>query len=354
MPRMWSTRPLRALSSATSVLVLHFVAGVVACSEGDAGVRQWIGPTLPDSVFERVATISLEEGDTVINVTPDVVVQDDGSFLIVDGREARVRIYDASGRLEMQFGRKGEGPGEFGLPLTAMRNADGTMTVVDFSRGLLDFDSSGTGFLGASRPPIRPVYTARRLSDSLFLVAGIVGGSSSPRRLLHVWNSAADTISTSFFPTPGGSLAGLASRNFGWVDIALRGDTVAAVSAFSDTVYLFAPTGRPLGRIPLPIQEFRRLQSYNPNASPAEFDEWLASLHLLVDVHWMDDRTFLVQYQRPRGEDNEWNLLRTTTSGRRHFDLRNTPKLLAVDGQRLIFVNPDSPTPNQWIVVRLR
>ncbi len=240
------------------------------------------------------------------------------------------------------------------MPLTAMRNADGTMTVVDFSRGLLDFDSSGVGFLGASRPPIRPVYTARRLSDSLFLVAGIVGGSSWPRRLLHVWNSAADTISTSFFPTPGDSLAGLASRNFGWVDVALRGDTVAAVSAFADTVYLFALTGRPLGRIPLPIQDFRRLQSYNPNASPEEIDEWLESLHLLVDVHWLDDGTLLVQYQRPRGADNEWNLLRTTTSGMRHFDLRNTPKLLAVDGRRLIFVHPDSPTPNQWIVVRLR
>lgn len=82
--------------------------------------------------------------------------------------------------------------------------------------------------------------------------------------------------------------------------------------------------------------------------------EWLAGLHLLADVHWMDDGTFLVQYQRPRGADNEWNLLRTTVSGRRHFDIRNTPELLAVHGQRLFFVNPDSPTPDQWIVVRLR
>ncbi len=68
-------------------LVLHLAAGVVACGESDVGVQQPMGPTLPDSVFEPVATISLEEGDDVINVTPEVVVQDDGSFLIVDGRE---------------------------------------------------------------------------------------------------------------------------------------------------------------------------------------------------------------------------------------------------------------------------
>ena len=310
---------------------------------------------MPDSVFEHVRTIVLEENDEVVNASPDVWVQADGSFLIADGQEARVRIYDRRGSLLTQFGRRGEGPGEFGLPVEAMRRPDGSLLVVDFSRGLLEFDSSGTRFVGRSQPRIRPMYNTTQLTDTEFLIAGLGHESTDPRQLMHVWDAEDDTISFSFFPTPGDSLTRLAARNFGWADFVRRGDTIAAIAAFSDTVYLFDRASyERLGQIPLPIDDFKRMTTYDPTASSAEIDEWLEGLNLLVNIYWLDDHTFLVQYQQPRGGDNEWSLLRATLDGRRHFDLRNTPELLAVDGDSLFFVHPECQAPNKWAVARLR
>jgi len=343
----------------TTCLLAPFFVLVGGCEQEGAGdatadVRART-PALPDSVFEHVETIVLEENDEVVNVSPDVTVQADGSFLIADGSEGRVRIYDRRGNLLTQFGRRGDGPGELGLPVTAMRRPDGSLLVVDFSRGLLGFDSSGTRFVGRSQPPIRPVYAVKPLSDAEFLVAGLRHDSRDPRRLLHAWDAEENAISFSFFPTPGDSLARLAARNFGWADFARHGDTIAAIAAFSDTVYLFDRASyEPLGQVPLPITDFKRMTSYDPAAGPAEMDEWLEGLNLLTSIHWLEDRTLLVEYQQPRGGESEWNLLRTTLDGRPHFDLRNTPELLAADGNLLFFVHPESPTPNMWAVARLR
>ena len=313
-------------------------------------------PVLPNSVFEHVETILLEENAEVVNVSPDVTVQADGSFLIADSREARIRIYDRGGNLVTQFGRKGEGPGELGLPLKASHRPGGSLLVADFSRGLLEFDSSGTRFLRGTQLPIFPLYNAEQINDNEFLVFGLRRGSPDPRPLMHIWDAQNDTVSLSFFPTPGDSLARLAARSFGWADLARRGDTIAAIAAFSDTIYLFDGSDYdPLGKVPLPMRDFKRIVTYDPTASPLELDKWLGELNLLASIHWLEDRTFLVQYQQPRGaNDNEWSLLHTTIDGRRYFDLRNTPKLLAADGDLLFFVHPESYTPNKWAVVRLR
>lgn len=324
------------------------------CTREGGTVQEADIPMLPTSVFEPVKTIALEESDEVVNVSPEVSVQQDGSFLTADGREARIRIYDPDGRLLTQFGRKGEGPGELGLPLEATRRSDGSILVADFSRGLLHFDSSGTRFLGGTRPPIRPLYTAEPLDSHRFLVSGLHQGAADPRELMHVWDARADTVLFSFFPTPGDSLARLAARNFGWTDFVSKGDTVAAIAAFSDTLYLFDQSGDELGQVALPIIDFKRITTYDPAANPLELDRWLETLNLLVNIHWLDDGTFLVQYQEPRGASNVWNLLRTDLDGHRYFDVRNTPELLAVKDELLVFVHPESYTPDKWIIVRLR
>lgn len=311
-------------------------------------------PHLPAAHFERIETIALEESGEVINVSPEVVVDDDGSFLIADGRERRVRIYGPRGDLVTQFGREGDGPGEFGMPTRVWRQGDSGLMVVDMSRGFMEFDSSGHRFLKGSAMPVELLYTADPLSVDYTLVAALVRGSTDPRPLLHVWDRETETFLHSFFPTPGDSLTRLAARNFGWADFARRGDSIAAISAFTDTLFLFDPAGQELGRVPLPIRDFRRIRSYDPRSSIVELEEWLGDLHLLVGVHWLNDGSLLVQYQRPQGADNEWNLLRMTVAGDRIFDLHHTPELLAVDDDRLFFVDPQSLTPNRWAVTRLR
>jgi len=324
------------------------------CGGADTQVSEVETPHLPEAHFERIGTIVLEESEEVINVSPEVVVDDDGSFLIADGRERRVRIYGPRGDLVTQFGREGGGPGEFGMPIRVWRQRGGGLMVVDMSRGFMEFDSSGHRFLKGSAVPVELLYTADPLSVDHTLVAGLVRGSTDPRRLLHVWDRETETFRHSFFPTPGDSVTRLAARNFGWVDFARRGDSIAAISAFTDTLFLFDPVGQELGRVALPIRDFRRIRSYDPRSSIVELEEWLSDLHLLVGVHWLNDGSLLVQYQRPQGADNEWNLLRATVAGDRIFDLHHTPELLAVNDDRLFFVDPQSLTPNRWAVTRLR
>ena len=324
------------------------------CGDTDSPVSGVEMPRLPEAVFERIGTIVLEESEEVINVSPEVDVDEDGSFLIADGRESRVRIYGPQGDLVTQFGREGEGPGEFNTPIRVWRQPDGGLMVVDMSRRFMEFDSSGHRYLKGVTIPAQMLYTADPLSVDYTLVAGLLRGSSDPRPLLHVWDSETESFLHSFFLTPGDSLTRLAARNFGWADFARRGDSIAAISAFTDTLFIFDPVGQELGWVPLPIRDFRRIRSYNPRSSIVELEQWLGELHLLVDVHWLNDGSLLVQYQRPRGADNEWNLLRTTVQGDRIFDLRNTPELLAVNDDRLFFVDPQSLTPNRWAVTRLR
>lgn len=313
-------------------------------------------PRLPEDVFERVETITLEEDTAVINVSPRVDVAPDGSFLIADGREVRARIYDGAGQLVNQFGRRGAGPGEMRMPTSLRRMPGGTLLVSDLTGLLLEFDSVGESFLTSFRVPVIPLYSARPADGGRrLLLAGRrrdIGGASP---LLHIWDRDSETIVRSFFPTPGDSLTRLAARNFGGSAISVHGDTIAAISAFTDTLFFFTADGDETDRVPVPFTAFRRMETYNPRLPPEQLQqEWLSELDLLTDVFWLDDGSLLIQYEKPRAADSEWGLLRTTRTGDRIFETTNTPRLLAVGGGRLYFIDPQSITPNRWLVARLR
>lgn len=334
-----------------------------ACAEPDVTdrhangfvVREAAEQTIPRDIFEQVGKITLEEDSSVINVSPRVTIDpEDGSLVIADPREKKVRIYDRHGRILTQFGSVGEGPGEFRFPVRARRMADRDIVVTDFTGLVLEYDSSGTTFLRGHRLPIKPLHMQEAMGDGRVLVSGIGLGHDDPRPHLHVWDPGSETVTRSFFATPGDSLKRLASRSYGWSAFALRADTVAAVSALTDTLFFFTTGGKELARTPLAFRGFRRMSSYDPSDTPERMQAWLDELHLLTDVFWLSDGSFLIQYQRPRGADNEWNLFRTNRDGDRVFDVANTPELLAVHDDLLYFLDPQSLTPDRWIIARFR
>lgn len=313
-------------------------------------------PHLPEDLFEHVETIILEEDTAVINVSPRVDVAPDGSFLIADGREVRARVYDGAGQLVSQFGRRGAGPGEMRRPTSLRRMPGGTLLVSDFTGLLLEFDSAGERFLTSFRVPVIPLYSAAPVDGGQrLLLAGQRTGADNSGPLLHIWDRDSEAIVRSFFPTPGDPLTRLAARNFGASAFSVRRDTIAAISAFTDTLFFFTAEGEETARVPLPFTAFRRMETYNPRLPPEQLQqEWLSQLDLLTDVFWLDDGSLLIQYEKPRGADSEWGLLRTTRTGDRIFETTNTPRLLAVSGERLYFIHPESITPNLWLVARLR
>lgn len=327
---------------------------LVACGTDAASatvLRPQTVPVLP-TVVERMGEIVLQEDTAVINVSPSVTIGPGGSFVIADAREHRIRRYDRDGKLLFQFGARGQGPGEFGLPTHALMQ-DSTIFVADFSGRFFEFDSVGSSVLRDVRPPVGPLYTGRPLAGGSILLAGLGRADEDPRPLLHLWDTTTGTLTRSFFPTPGDLLTRRAAVNFGSATFDVRGDTIATVASFSDTLYFFTLNGEEAGKLPLPFGSFRRITEFpEGDRPPDEFSAWLDELHLLTHIYWLEDGLFLIQYERPRGRDREWNLLGVTRTGERVFEAVNSPRLLAVNGDLWYFVDAASRTPNRWIVTR--
>lgn len=167
--RLQRGRPRRPLELSLALLVATLVVGCDRANPRHPDPPVATG--LPENAFETVSKLKLEESDTVINVTLSVSIDRNGRLLLADMGECKVRVYDHEARLLMQFGRKGDGPGEFAAPITPIRLESGDVVVPDMGRGLLTFDSMGT-LLDQTRPPLRVLFGVAQVDDTTLLVAG--------------------------------------------------------------------------------------------------------------------------------------------------------------------------------------
>lgn len=85
-----------------------------------------------DALFPEERRVSLEEdADDPLTEITGFTPRADGGFVVVDGPAARVRQYNAAGRLERVWGRPGEGPGELRMPSAAAYGPSGELHVVE-------------------------------------------------------------------------------------------------------------------------------------------------------------------------------------------------------------------------------
>ena len=135
--------------------------------------------------------------------------------------------------------------------------------------------------------------------------------------------------------------------------MAARGDTLAAVFALTDTVYLFDVRGRLLERVPIPFLGFRRPSEPMPKlASLDEYRKWASGFSAISQVFWLADGSFLVLYFDTDGVAPRWRLHHMSRGGRRRFEILDSPQLLAASpaGGSLYFVAPGAETPASWTV----
>ncbi len=353
------------------VVSLRIFAGalIVALAAAAWLQRQGGGPPAPPSsavaptnlaaFLDWGVPVEMEENDRVINVTPHVAVDPRGGFLVADAREAQVRLYGADGDLRRVIGRKGNGPGEFRHLSAVRRLPDGRIAATEMSGKVSVFDADGKALLRARQAPVAPLYDADVLDARHLVLAGRRAGTGGTS-LVHVYDVETGAVTGTFFPIPrhpaelagGYALAGTA-------DAVVRGDTVAAVFALSDSVYLFdARSGTELGRIAIPFRHFRRLTRPMPasGATIEAFRAWGETFSAIGHLHWLRDGSFLVQYYDVRGVEPQWRLLHMDRAGRRLFEGVDTPKLLAAGGasDELVFVHPAADAPNVWVSARLR
>lgn len=332
-----------------------------ACGR-DSGTRAAAAPAAPegtlDSAVKWEREFTLEETDETVNVIVRAQRDPRGGFLIADEQEGFARRYDPQGKLLVQFGGKGSGPGEFLNLLRVLRLPDGTLAAFDIFNKVVFFDSAGTRMVRTARTPVAPLHSVTLLDDSLVLLGGQVAGGTENDRRIHVWNLKSDSLLASFFtPVLPSRAHVMAAGSAGWVGVDRRGDTLAVVSSLADTVYLMTTGGRMLERIPVPARAFRRLDPSRPlpdtRGGLVAARKWFGSFSLMSDVFWVGD-SFVVQFQDRTGPAPSWRLVAMGRDGRRRFEVVDTPKLLTSDASGLLyFVSPESETPNVWRAARL-
>ena len=310
-----------------------------------------------DSVVTWADRIDLEETSDVMNVFPIVRLDPAGGFLVVDPHECQFRRYDRKGKLLAHFGSKGRGPEQFERPTVAIRLPSREIMVVDRRVKVSILDSTGTRLVRTLATHLGPIEDADVVDDSTVLLAGPASANpDSP--MLHLWNYRRNEVRRSFFrPWSSYRYKDVAS-SAGWVQVAIRGDTIAATFSPSDTVYLFGIDGTDLATIPIPSSHFRRPYPL-ANASEANMqtrNKWLSTFDLVAAVSWAGSDGFLVPYQTFVNGQPVWKMLGLRRAGDLWFDDPDAPRLLTADsaGEELVFVDPGANVPNRWRVASLR
>lgn len=311
-----------------------------------------------ENVISWTDELTLEENEEVLTVQPRVSLDPSGGFVIADGQERQVRLYDEEGTLKQAFGQKGRGPSEFRYLIAAVRLPSGNVVAAEFTGNVSVFDPSGT-FLRRFRVPVR-IIDLQRLPDGSLL---LVGDSASPTEdryyLLHRLNLKTEKID-SFFPLPVSmdrygkkTLPTLGST----VAAEVRGDTIAATFALETTLYFFTLQGERIGKREFELNHFTRARSFGGD-DISSFKEWVTTFSTIRDIFWLNDGSFLLQYAEIldiQTREREYSLARVNEDGTLTFDISKTPQLLTVNPKtrRAFFVHPDSKTRNRWAVGRL-
>lgn len=310
-----------------------------------------------ENAIRVVDTISLDETPNVLNVRPDVALDPEGGFVVADMQEAQARVYDRRGGLLWYGGGKGEGPGEFNNLRLARRLADGSLLCADRSARFTFFDTVEDTLAGTARSPFYHVEDVEVRDETGLLVSAMLEGDQFGPRI-HVWDLENARVVHSFFSPFGKSSNQSAATFAGWTRLALRRDSLAAVFGTSDTVYVFGSDGTEVRKMALPSTRYRPVPTETPGErlTPQEQAEWLASFDLVGDVWWLDSGTILVQYlgilPDPDLSRYDWHLLAMSPSGELLAEIRDIPRVLAVDeaSGRMFMQSPVSEMPGDWIV----
>ncbi|MDH5759840.1 MAG: hypothetical protein OEZ65_09650 [Gemmatimonadota bacterium] len=306
-----------------------------------------------EEVFSIYSEVSFEEDDSVINVAPIVKRGRSGGWLVSDPSEGQVREYDPDGSLRLAFGRKGEGPGEFSAVMAAVPSGDHDFVVLDAVRGIGRFSGSGQ-YLGAERKPeFSVLYDIAVVGDGFLLASGLPMIPESP--MIVQLDLDADSVLDRWFVMRDMQVDWRLVASFGWVRMSVRSDSVAAVFALSDTVYVkgVGADSHVVERVPIPFSlpwSFPGSEDL-ARSSRLEISNRIRRVH---DVFWVSPDLLVVQsLEKSNGED-VWTVLGLSRDGTRRFEVRSSPRLLAVADSIFLFASRDVRSPNRWLVTTLR
>lgn len=142
-------------------------------------------------------------GPGEFNLPRDVAIGKDGRLYVVDNGNFRIQIFDAGGRYLKSFGKIGIMPGDFAQPKDAAADAAGNLYVTDTAYGNIQiFDSEGNllMFIGGRSDRDGPA--------SYNLLAGIFVDEDGRIYVTDQWFGKVDVFRPAALGAQGGYLAG--------------------------------------------------------------------------------------------------------------------------------------------------
>lgn len=108
-----------------------------SCSHKEKSSRQTF-------TFEKVYEIgmSVDDENYIFGSINDVEVDSWGNIYVLDGKMTRIVKFDRDGKFILRFGKKGQGPGEFGFPESMVLDSDRNIYVLSSGKVLV-FDENG-------------------------------------------------------------------------------------------------------------------------------------------------------------------------------------------------------------------
>jgi hypothetical protein len=309
-----------------------------------------------EDAFLPPRTLVLEETQQALISSPVMVADPAGGILLVDVNEDYFMRYDSEGHLLWFFGGTGEGPEEF-EDANKIARVSPTQVFLGTRYGkslVWDEERRQTIQYRATPPLSETNESVLHLGSSQVLLHSPVRAAA---QALHVYDFASDSVVASFFTPPVSEITRQAVQSgSGRSQSALRGDTIATVFSFSDTIYLHDRTGRALEKIAFP-SGFFALPRETPEAA-GSLGTWLRRGAEATKIYWMHDGTFVVEYSRVTGGDQrkERSFLGIRRSGEGLFDLHGFDSILQLvdDEGNFYFADPSLPTRSTLLVTRLR
>lgn len=313
--------------------------------------REAEGPvTEIDRQVEWLGSLPFREG-TGPSAASSFSASEEGRLLAADFQGRRVAAWEERrGTLEALGGIILPG-----APPTAARwLPDGRVLVATLEGELIVLDDEASREESRVETPLTRMWDAVPLDDEEVLVVGRSLAPLGP--LLHRWDPDRGRLLGSFFrpPVPDDYL--FAATVAGRPGVARRADTLAAVFSLSDSLSLLSADGSVLRRLAIRPAAYELAADVPVQGEPDTLSAWVEGAWFVMDVFWLEGGTLLVQTGRSEGAAGfRTALLGLTPSGRTLFDFAEAPRLAAVAGDRLYFLEMgEGGRPTAIRVARLR
>lgn len=344
----------------TTMALVFSIVALGGCSE-EQGLTE---PSPMTDLLNPLSEVRFEENDSVINVAPAIEIADSEHFIVADAQEAQIRLYDRSGRLVRTFGQRGDGPGELRVPVSAVvHGAPPQVTVLDLSRGIQFFDYRSGRSTGQIPSPFRVPYRAQVAGDGQLLVFGRLSPVMQPDlsleaeySLLHRFDPASGDLSESWFELPeDDGYDDLLALSFGGGDFSVRGDTVAAAFALSDSLFLATTAGHvmPSFRLPIPPPLPSDANELRTN-DPRERLRLRGGMARVNFLHWLPDGRFIVQTVRRSEEQEEWRSFVVSREGELIAWTDEAPRIARAWSDTVALATPAGEVPDRLTLAVVR